>query len=136
MLRFVSITLFSVGLTACAAPDDSAPDLIVAPPSGSLPGLSADSSLPGRLFETLGACERFNRAPSGEQGFAAHLRRHAPTADETERRALRAAYDRGASPAVASRQTPESCAVALRGHAQQAPGLHGRRDDRPLASSD
>jgi len=129
MLKLVMVALSAALLPSCATPETAA-----MPPQQSR--LSADASLQARLFETLGACERFNSAPSAEKGFASHLRRHAPTANETERRALRAAYDRGASPAVASRQTPESCAIALRGHVQEAPGVHGRRGDRPLASLD
>jgi len=121
MLKLVMLALSAALLPSCATPETAA----MSPQQSRL---SADASLQARLFETLGACERFNSAPSAEKGFAAHLRRHAPTADETERRALRAAYDRGASPAVASRQTPESCAIALRGHDQEAPGVHGRRD--------
>ncbi len=127
MFKLVIAALSAAFLPSCATPETAAMSLQQS-------RLSAETSLQSRLFETFGACERFNRAPSGEQDFAAHLRRHAPTADEAERRALRAAYDRGASPAVASRQTSESCAIALRGHAQETPGLHGRRDDRPLAS--
>ena len=129
MFKLVVAALSAVGPPSCAAPD-------AAPAQPPQAALSSDAGPLVRLFETLGACDRF--APPGDRAFPAHLRRHAPSADEAGRRALRAAYDRGASPAVASRQTPETCAVALRGHSQEAPGPHGRpdarRDDRPLAS--
>ncbi len=95
------------------------------------PRLSSDASLLGRTFETLGACEHLNPDSLGEQAFAAYLSRHAPFADAATVRSLRAAYERGANPAVADRQTPESCARAMRGLAQEAPGLHGRPDGRP-----
>lgn len=140
MFKIAVAALSAVGLTSCTAHDASAQRPPAASPSEAQrlspwPGrLSAYTSVNQRMFETLGACEHLNRDGAGDQAFAAHLNRHAPTADQAERRALREAYDRGRSPAVASRQTPETCAIALRGYRQETPELHGRRDDRPLAS--
>ncbi len=140
MFKIAVAALSTVGLTSCTAHDASVQRPPAASPSEAQrlspgPGrLSAYTSVNQRMFETLGACEHLNHDSAGDQAFAAHLRRHAPTADQAERRTLREAYDRGRSPAVASRQTPETCAIALRGYDQETPGLHGRRDDRPLAS--
>lgn len=140
MFKIAVAALSAVGLMSCTAHDASAQRPSTASPSEAQrlspgPGrLSAYTSVNLRMFETLGACEHLNRDGGGDQAFAEHLRRHAPSADQAERRALREAYDRGRSPAVASRQTPETCAIAMRGYRQETPGLHGRRDDRPLAS--
>lgn len=142
MFKIAVAALSAVWLTSCTAHDASAQRPSAASPSEAPrlspdPGrLSAYTSINLRMFETLGACEHLNRDSGGDQAFAEHLRRHAPSADQAERRALREAYDRGRSPAVASRQTPETCAIAMRGYRQETPGLHGRRDDRPLASPD
>ncbi|MFS0740836.1 hypothetical protein ABC365_09565 [Brevundimonas sp. 3P9-tot-E] len=140
MFKIAVAAVSAVGLMSCTAHDASAQRLSAASPSEA-PRLSPDqgrllayTSINLRMFETLGACEQLNRDGAGDQAFAAHLRRHAPTADQAERRALRAAYDRGRTPAVAARQTPETCAIAMRGYDQETPELHGRRDDRPLAS--
>lgn len=140
MFKIAVAAVSAVGLMSCTAHDASAQRPSAASSSETprlSPGqgrLSAYTSINLRMFETLGACEHLNRDSAGDQAFAAHLRRHAPTADQAERRALREAYDRGRSSAVASRQTPETCAIALRGYRQETPELHGRRDDRPLAS--
>nr|WP_313430027.1 hypothetical protein [Brevundimonas diminuta] len=139
MFKIAVAAVSAVGLMSCTAHDASAqrPSAASSSETPRLSGqgrLSAYTSINLRMFEALGACEHLNRDGAGDQAFAAHLRRHAPTADQAERRALREAYDRGRSPAVASRQTPETCAIALRGYRQETPELHGRRDDRPLAS--
>ena len=98
MFKIAVAALSAVGLMSCTAHDASAQRPSAASSSETprlSPGqgrLSAYTSINLRMFETLGACEHLNRDGAGDQAFAAHLRRHAPTADQAERRALREAY--------------------------------------------